>query len=235
MVTPNDLGIYDREAARWWEPQGPFAILRHMNAPRLRFFERLLPDWHGRRVLDLGCGGGLTAEVLAGRGALVTGIDRSQPSLQAGRRHGRDSGARVAYCAGDAGRLALADACMDVVVCVDVLEHVPSVPAVLGECARVLRPGGWLLFDTINRTWLARVVVVWVLERLLGLIPRGTHDWRRFIAPAVLRGQLAAAGFAPPLIRGFDIVGRRRDGALVVHFDDNTAIGYIGAAQRLGS
>ena len=228
----NDLGIYDREAARWWEPVGPFALLRHLNAPRFRFFDRVIPAWAGLRVLDLGCGGGLTAEALAGRGARVIGIDRSLPSLQVARVHAADGGAVVRYCAGDATRLALADHSLDVVVCVDVLEHVPAVPAVLGECARVLRPGGWLLFDTINRTWLARMVVVWLLEKVLRIIPAGTHDWRLFITPAELSAGLAAAGFCAPLLRGFDVVGRRRDGGLLVHFNDNMALTYIGAARK---
>jgi 2-polyprenyl-6-hydroxyphenyl methylase/3-demethylubiquinone-9 3-methyltransferase len=231
----NDLGIYDREAASWWAPRGPFATLRHFNPPRFRFFDRFVPSWAGLRVLDLGCGGGLTAEVLAQRGAQVIGIDRSLPSLRTAHRHARQGAAVIGYAGGDAGALALADHSVDVVVCVDVLEHVPSVPRVLAECARVLKPGGWLLFDTINRTWLARVVVVWVLEHVVRLVPRGTHDWRMFITPAELRAHLDAAGFAAPTIRGFDIVGRRRDGALVVHFDDNTALTYIGAARRAGA
>ncbi|HEX3132418.1 MAG TPA: bifunctional 2-polyprenyl-6-hydroxyphenol methylase/3-demethylubiquinol 3-O-methyltransferase UbiG [Planctomycetota bacterium] len=231
MVT-NDLGIYDREADHWWRSVGPFATLRHLNPPRFRFFDRFVPAWAGLRVLDLGCGGGLTAEVLAERGATVIGVDRSLPSLRVAHRHAAGDFA-IGYAGGDARALALANGSVDVVVCVDVLEHVPSVPQVLAECARVLKPGGWLLFDTINRTWLARLVVVWLLERVVRTIPRGTHDWRMFITPAELRTHLAASGFGDLTLRGFDVVGRRRSGALDVHFNDNTAITYIGAARRL--
>lgn len=231
-MVANDLGIYDREADHWWRSVGPFATLRHLNPPRLRFFDRIVPSWTGLRVLDLGCGGGLTAEVLAGRGATVVGVDRSLPSLRVARRHAPVDLA-IGYAGGDAGALALADGSVDVVMCVDVLEHVASVPRVVAECARVLKPGGWLLFDTINRTWLARLVVVWLLERVVGTIPRGTHDWRMFITPTEMRAHLSAAGFADPIVRGFDVVGRRRDGALDVHFNDNTAITYIGAARKL--
>lgn len=228
----NDLGIYDREAEHWWRPIGPFATLRQLNPPRFRFFDRFIPTWSGLRVLDLGCGGGLTAEVLAARGAHVIGVDRSLPSLRVARRHAEDGGRTIGYAGGDAQGLCLADASVDAVVCVDVLEHVSSVPSVLAECARVLRPGGWLLFDTINRTWMARVIVVWVLEHLVRSIPHGTHDWRMFITPAEMRRHLAAAGFAEPTLRGFDVVARRRTGELQVHFNDNTAITYIGVAQR---
>lgn len=231
-MVANDLGIYDREAAHWWRSVGPFATLRHLNPPRFRFFDRFIPSWSGLRVLDLGCGGGLTAEVLAARGARVLGVDRSLPSLRTARRHA-GSGMVIGYAGGDAGAIALADRSVDAVVCVDVLEHVSSVPQVLAECARVLKPGGWLLFDTINRTWLARVVVVWLLEHVVRTIPRGTHDWRMFITPAEMRRHLECAGFTDLTLRGFDVVGRRRDGALDVHFNDNTAITYIGAA-RLG-
>lgn len=229
-MVANDLGIYDREAAHWWRAVGPFATLRHLNPPRMRFFDRFVTSWTGLRVLDLGCGGGLTAEVLAARGAQVIGVDRSLPSLRTARQHaGMAMG--IGYAGGDAGALALADHCVDVVVCVDVLEHVPSVPRVLAECARVLKPGGWLLFDTINRTWLARAVVVWLLERVVRTIPLGTHDWRMFITPAEMRAHLDDAGFTDLTLRGFDVVGRRRNGALDVHFNDNTAITYIGAAR----
>ncbi len=228
----NDLGIYDREAEHWWRSVGPFATLRHLNPPRFRFFDRFIPSWTGLRVLDLGCGGGLTAEVLAKRGAAVIGVDRSLPSLRIARRHAAGELA-IGYAGGDAGALALADSSVDVVVCVDVLEHVPSVPRVLAECARVLKPGGLLLFDTINRTWLARFVVVWLLEHVVRTIPRGTHDWRMFITPAEMRAHLTSSGFADLTLRGFDVVGRRRSGALDVHFNDNTAITYIGAARKL--
>ncbi len=230
-MVANDLGIYDREAEHWWRSVGPFATLRHLNPPRFRFFDRFVPSWSGLRVLDLGCGGGLTAEVLAKRGATVIGVDRSLPSLRVARRHAGNLA--VGYAGGDAGALALADSSVDVVVCVDVLEHVPSVPQVLAECARVLKPGGWLLFDTINRTWLARLVVVWLLEHVVRTIPRGTHDWRMFITPAEMRAHLASTGFDDLTLRGFDVVGRRRSGALDVHFNDNTAITYIGAARKL--
>jgi 2-polyprenyl-6-hydroxyphenyl methylase/3-demethylubiquinone-9 3-methyltransferase len=231
-MVANDLGIYDREATHWWRPVGPFATLRHLNPPRFRFFDRFVSSWAGLRVLDLGCGGGLTAEVLAARGAQVIGFDRSQPSLRVAQAHAQEGGLSVGYVSGDAGALALADHSVDAVVCVDVLEHVPSVPRVLAECTRVLKPGGWLLFDTINRTWLARVVVVWLMEHVVGIIPRGTHDWRMFITPAEMRRHLDEAGFGDLTLRGFDVVGRRRDGALDVHFNDNTAITYIGAARR---
>jgi 2-polyprenyl-6-hydroxyphenyl methylase/3-demethylubiquinone-9 3-methyltransferase len=230
-MVANDLGIYDREADHWWRSVGPFATLRHLNPPRFRFFDRFVPRWAGLRVLDLGCGGGLTAEVLAGRGASVIGVDRSLPSLRIARGHAASELA-IGYAGGDACALALANGSVDVVVCVDVLEHVPSVSQVLAECARVLKPGGWLLFDTINRTWLARVVVVWLLEHVVRTIPRGTHDWRMFITPAEMRTHLAASGFVDLTLRGFDVVGRRRSGALDVHFNDNTAITYIGAARK---
>jgi 2-polyprenyl-6-hydroxyphenyl methylase / 3-demethylubiquinone-9 3-methyltransferase len=231
-MVANDLGIYDREADHWWRSVGPFATLQHLNPPRFRFFDRFIPSWKGLRVLDLGCGGGLTAEVLAERGAAVIGVDRSLPSLRIAQRHAAGELA-IGYAGGDAGALALAEGSVDVVVCVDVLEHVPSVPQVLAECARVLKPGGWLLFDTINRTWLARLVVVWLLEHVVRTIPRGTHDWRMFITPAEMRAHLASTGFGDLTLRGFDVVGRRRSGALDVHFNDNTAITYIGAARKL--
>jgi 2-polyprenyl-6-hydroxyphenyl methylase / 3-demethylubiquinone-9 3-methyltransferase len=198
--------IDDRQ---WWDARGPAAILHAINGPRLRFYREALGDLGGRLVLDAGCGGGLVARGLAEAGAVVVGLDQSPSSLQVARRavvaavagSGEAASAaaigRFHAAGGQLERLPFADGVFDAVVAADVLEHVPDLPAVVRELSRVLAPGGSLAFDTINRTVWAWFTTLWGAERLLGLMPRGTHDWRLLIRPEELDLLLRGAGLAP--------------------------------------
>jgi 2-polyprenyl-6-hydroxyphenyl methylase/3-demethylubiquinone-9 3-methyltransferase len=186
----------------WWDPAGPARVLHAMNPARLDFYLAALGEAPGRLVLDAGCGGGLVAKGLAAAGARVVGVDRLPACLLVARRAVPD---RFQPAAATLERLPFADASFDAVVAADVLEHVPDLPAAVAELTRVLRPGGSFLFDTINRTAWAWVTALFGAERLLGLVPKGTHDWRLFIRPAeldeLLRGEglaaVATAGLAP--------------------------------------
>lgn len=219
-----DNDYYDLiDDQQWWDARGPAAILHAINGPRLRFYREALGDLGGRLVLDAGCGGGLVARGLVEAGAVVVGLDQSAHSLQVARRAvaavaaGSSGGAAAGVgspgsgrpAAGAAGagrfhaaggqleRLPLADGVFDAVVAPDVLEHVPDLPAVVRELSRVLAPGGSLAFDTINRTVWAWFTALWGAERLLGLLPRGTHDWRLLIRPEELDLLLRGAGLSP--------------------------------------
>jgi 2-polyprenyl-6-hydroxyphenyl methylase / 3-demethylubiquinone-9 3-methyltransferase len=213
-----DNDYYDEiDDQQWWDASGPAAILHAINGPRLRFYREALGDLDGRLVLDAGCGGGLVAKGLAATGAIVVGLDRSPSSLQVARRAVNGAGAGVAAgpataagtdgagagrgrfhpAGGQLERLPFRDGAFDAVVAADVLEHVTDLPAVVGELARVLAPGGSLAFDTINRTVWAWFTTVWGAERVLGLMPRHTHDWRLLIRPAELDLLLRRAGLEP--------------------------------------
>jgi 2-polyprenyl-6-hydroxyphenyl methylase / 3-demethylubiquinone-9 3-methyltransferase len=194
LVIDNDY--YDHiDDQQWWDSRGPAAILHAINGPRLRFYRAALGDLHGRLVLDAGCGGGLVAKGLAEAGAIVVGLDQSPASLQVARRamSGISTG-RFHPAGGRLERLPFADGAFDAVVAADVLEHVPDLPAVVRELGRVLAPGGSLAFDTINRTVWAWFTTLWGAERLLGLLPRRTHDWRLLIRPGELDVLLRGAG-----------------------------------------
>jgi ubiquinone biosynthesis O-methyltransferase len=192
----NDLSRYERHADHWWDgSQRWLRALQNLVPARLGYFDRLIA-WPGRAVLDLGCGGGFMSEALASRGAEVIGIDISRSAVAAATRHAVDRRLPIRYLVGSAEDLPLPSRCLDCVVCVDVLEHVRSLDHVLDEVRRVLRPGGLFLFDTINRTRLASFVMVFCGERILRLLPRGTHDPAKFITPAELDAKLAERGFA---------------------------------------
>ena len=194
--------LYDRDAEHWWDgSQRWLRALQNLVPARLAFFDRLT-SWNGRTVLDLGCGGGFMSEALAARGAKVIGVDVSRGAIGVAKRHAASGGLAIRYLVASGEGLPLPDASVDCVVCVDVLEHVRSLDQVLDEVRRVLRPGGVFLFDTINRTRLARFVIVFCGERIFRLLPRGTHDPAGFIKPTELDAKLAARGFTDRVFKG---------------------------------
>ncbi|MEM8656107.1 MAG: bifunctional 2-polyprenyl-6-hydroxyphenol methylase/3-demethylubiquinol 3-O-methyltransferase UbiG [Pseudomonadota bacterium] len=194
-ITRNNLDIYDDVAANWWSDDIKWVrTLKNMVPGRLKWFDRHI-DWTDKEVLDLGCAGGFMAEALDARGAQVTGIDPAADAIKAARTHARNTGRTIRYDVGVGEDLPYPDASFDAVVCVDVLEHVADLTQVLAEVARVLRPGGMFLYDTINRNPIARFATITVAEDIVGLLPKGTHDPAMFIKPTELTDALRAAGF----------------------------------------
>jgi len=192
----NDLSIYSTHAASWWDGSQRFLRLLHNLVPaRLSVFDEVVGTWHGKTVLDLGCGGGFMSEALAKRGATVVGVDPTEAAIDAARAHAGENGLAIDYRVGSGEAIPVADHSFDCVVCVDVLEHVADVDRVLDEIARALKPGGLFLFDTINRTMVATVLIVHVGECILRLLPRGTHDPAKFIKPSELSEKLVTRGF----------------------------------------
>jgi len=192
----NDQAIYQDHAETWWDGTKRFQrTLANQVHPRLKYFDRVAPDWVEMNVLDLGCGGGFMTEPLALRGARVTGIDPSDASLEAARKHAGAQGLDITYRQGVGEAIPLDSNSIDRVICVDVLEHVQYVDKVLSEIRRVLRPNGLFLFDTVNRNWLSRLLTVNMAEDVLRVIPKNTHDADKFIRPAELRHKLENSGF----------------------------------------
>lgn len=228
----NDLTIYDRVADRWWSDDIRWVrTLKNLVPGRLAWFDRHV-DWQGRDVLDLGCAGGFMAEALALRGARVTGIDPAAAAIAAARQHADAAGLTIHYDTGIGEALPYAPARFDAVVCVDVLEHVADLNAVLAEVARVLRPGGLFLFDTINRNVLARLGAITIAEDLLRLLPRGTHDPAKFIRPRELRHALQGAGLVPGPESGLGPRGVNRRLDLTFGPLPFTAVLYMGVARK---
>jgi 2-polyprenyl-6-hydroxyphenyl methylase/3-demethylubiquinone-9 3-methyltransferase len=191
----NDLSIYRTYAPNWWDDSQRFLRLLHNLVPaRLKHFDTIVGTWRGKTVLDLGCGGGFMSEALARKGATVIGVDPSEAAIRAAQDHAVKHALEIDYKAGSGESIPLADHCVDCVVCVDVLEHVAELDRVLDEVQRVLKPGGVFLFDTINRTPLAALVIVHLGETVFRLLPRGTHDPAKFIRPSELRAKLSERG-----------------------------------------
>ncbi|WP_224825325.1 bifunctional 2-polyprenyl-6-hydroxyphenol methylase/3-demethylubiquinol 3-O-methyltransferase UbiG [Cognatishimia sp. MH4019] len=228
----NDLTIYNTVAADWWSDEIRWVrTLKNMVPGRLSYFDKFM-DWDGKTVLDLGCAGGFMAEALAERGAQVTGIDPAADAIAAAQVHAQQSGHDIRYDVGVGEALPYQDSSFDAVVCVDVLEHVSDLQKVLHETARVLKPGGMLLFDTINRNPIARLAVITMAENILGLLPKGTHDPEMFIKPSELKAALAEAGFEVGALTGLGPRGINKRLDFTFGRLPGTAIIYMGTARK---
>lgn len=230
--TRNDLTIYDAVAANWWSDDIRWVrTLKNLVPGRLKWFDRHV-DWAGRAALDLGCAGGFMAEALATRGAEVTGIDPAAQAINAARAHAEKAGLDIQYDVGVGENLPYATEAFDVVVCVDVLEHVEDLTKVLAEVARVLKPGGFFLFDTINRNRLSRFVTITVAEDILRLLPQGTHDPELFIRPAELSSAIEEAGLVYGPMTGLGPRGVNRRGDFTFGPLPFKSVIYMGVARK---
>jgi 2-polyprenyl-6-hydroxyphenyl methylase/3-demethylubiquinone-9 3-methyltransferase len=222
----------------WWPPKKDHVILFKANPLRLDYFERFVGNWSGMKVLDVGCGGGYACEHLARCQAVVSGTDLLEESLREARDHATQSNLRIDYRLCSVERLPYDDEVMDSVTCFDVLEHIPDKQTTLSEIYRVLKPGGWLFLDTLNKTFWSKLLAIWLGEVLFRLITRGTHDWRYFISPYDLRRLLATAGFTEMQFAGIRLDWRRRNaGGLPARIspEGNAAIIYFGATMKPNS
>ena len=241
----NDLAFYDFCAAQWWHPQAKIFALHHLNPLRFEYFDRHIANWQGLKVLDVGCGGGFSCEFMAARGATVFGIDQSQNCIATAKAHAADNGFEIEYQHGLAESLPYPDNYFDVVICVDVLEHIADLKQTLAEIQRVLKPGGVFCFDTINRTFKSQFIMIWLLEEILQEIPRGIHDWKKFIKPEELTCLMQHNDFVNIEVKGFNLFGNtvwdhiaaygryKKTGGFSVSINDNTSVMYIGKARKI--
>jgi len=199
---PAELEKFGDLAHRWWDPHSEFKPLHDINPLRIDWIDGIV-GLAGKRVLDVGCGGGLLSEGMAVRGAEVTGIDLSDKPLGVARLHLLESGRQVDY-----RKIAVEDlaaempAAFDAVTCLEMLEHVPNPGSVVAACARLVKPGGQVFFSTLNRNAKAYLFAVVGAEYLLRLLPRGTHDYARFIKPSELARWIKLAGLEPQELTG---------------------------------
>ena len=193
-VDPQEIAKFEALASRWWDRDGEFRPLHEINPLRANFIDEHSPV-AGKRLVDVGCGGGILAEAMAQRGATVTGIDMGEAPLAVARLHQQESGLAVEYRQSTAEELAAREAgSFDIVCCLEMLEHVPDPGSVINACAALAKAGGSLYFSTINRNPKAFVFAIVGAEHILRLLPAGTHDYAKFIKPSELAGWIRDAG-----------------------------------------
>jgi 2-polyprenyl-6-hydroxyphenyl methylase/3-demethylubiquinone-9 3-methyltransferase len=217
-------------AHRWWDPNSEFKPLHEINPLRLKWIDSMA-SIAGKKVLDVGCGGGILSEAMAAAGAEVSGIDLSEKALRIAKLHLLESGQTVDY------RLIAAEAFaddmpgqFDVVTCMEMLEHVPDPASVVAACARLVKPGGWVFFSTLNRNPKSYLFAVIGAEYVLKLLPRGTHDYAKFITPAELARMARQAGLETGQLTGMTYNPLTK----VYKLEADTSVNYLLATQRGG-
>src|SRR5215470_16190414 len=202
--------LYNEQGNTWWDENQCLHLLKSsVNPARVGYFRRLLDevlklDYRGAQALDVGCGGGILAEEFAVTGFRVIGIDPSEPSLATARKHARSVGLAIDYRQGTGESIPFGDSTFPVVYCCDVLEHVRDLPRVIREIYRVAKPGGVFFFDTLNRTFVSKLVAIkiWQEWKSTAFMPPRLHEWRMFIRPEELKGLLTQSGFEFKEFRG---------------------------------
>ena len=226
---PQELAKFGELAHRWWDPNSEFKPLHDINPLRLGWIDRSCGSLAGKRVVDVGCGGGLLSEGMAACGAQVTGIDMGEKALGVAKLHMLESGCQVDYRLIAAETLAAeSPAAFDVVTCLEMLEHVPDPASTVAACARLVKPGGQVFFSTINRNPKAYLFAVIGAEYILNMLPKGTHDYAKFLRPAELARFAREAGLEVAEIVGMSYNPLTRTYSL----GSDTSVNYLLRATR---
>ncbi|MBV2092860.1 MAG: bifunctional 2-polyprenyl-6-hydroxyphenol methylase/3-demethylubiquinol 3-O-methyltransferase UbiG [Candidatus Thiodiazotropha sp. (ex Ctena orbiculata)] len=229
-VDHSEVSKFEELASRWWDPHSEFKPLHEINPLRLGYIKEFT-SLEGKEVLDVGCGGGILSESLAANGAKVTGIDMGEAPLQVARLHLLESGFEVTYERIPVERLAEErPASFDLITCMEMLEHVPDPASVVAACAKLVRPGGRLFFSTINRNPKSYLFAIIGAEYLLQMLPKGTHDYAKFIRPSELNAWIREAGLDSTDIKGLSY------NPLTQHYrlGDDVDVNYMVATIKQG-
>ena len=226
---PAELAKFSDLAHRWWDPESEFRPLHQINPLRLGWIDQLVPV-KGKRVLDVGCGGGILADAMARKGADVLGIDLATKALKVAQLHALEANTQgVAYREVSAEELAEEQpASFDVVTCMEMLEHVPDPSSVVRACATLVKPGGWVFFSTINRNPKSFLFAIVGAEYVLQLLPKGTHEYAKLIKPSELAAHCRAAGLQLDSTRGMEYNPLTRRYWL----SGDTSVNYMFATRR---
>jgi 2-polyprenyl-6-hydroxyphenyl methylase/3-demethylubiquinone-9 3-methyltransferase len=225
---PLEIQKFSELAHRWWDPTSEFRPLHEINPLRLEWINARVP-LAGKQVCDVGCGGGILAESIAKKGATVTGIDLSEKALKVADLHSLESGIKVRYELIAAEELAAREAGQyDVVTCMEMLEHVPDPAAIVQACAKLVKPGGHIFFSTLNRNPKSYLFAIIGAESILGLLPRGTHDYAKFITPAELSSFTRTAGLEAQALKGMTYNPLTK----IYSLNQDTSVNYLMATVK---
>lgn len=223
---------FEKYGAEWWNPTGRLFSLHRINPLRFDYFSGVAGELSGKKTLDVGCGGGLLAERFAASGALVTGIDLSPVAIEAAKKHAKESALDIEYLVCPVSKLRGAhgegDSSFDIVVCAEVLEHVDDLNGFLRDSSAMLKPGGLFFFGTINKTLKARLLAVFVAEDVLNMVPKGTHDYKRFVRPSLLKKILEDNDVEMMELKGMSYDVLRFEFKL----SNDTTVNYLGWARK---
>lgn len=201
-IDPQEIAKFEELASRWWDRDSEFKPLHDINPLRVDFIDRIA-SLSGKKVLDVGCGGGILSEAMAHRGATVTGIDMGEAPLKVAKLHGLESGIDVNYRQITVEELALEQPQeYDIVTCMEMMEHVPDPSSIVDACSQLVKPGGHAFFSTINRNPKSYMMAIVGAEHLLKLVPKGTHDFNKFIRPSELASWIRQSGLQSEQITG---------------------------------
>lgn len=228
-VDTSEIAKFSALAHKWWDPDSEFKPLHDINPARVSLIEHHAGSLSGKRILDVGCGGGILSEALAAKGAEVTGIDLAEKSLKIAKLHLLESGHAVDYQLKPVEAMAQeTPETFDIVTCMEMLEHVPDPSSIIHACALLAKPGGWVFFSTLNRNLKSYTLAVLGAEYVLGLLPRGTHDYARFLKPSELARMTREAGLDSVEVAGLQYNPFNR----AVAIDHNTSVNYIAACRK---
>jgi 2-polyprenyl-6-hydroxyphenyl methylase/3-demethylubiquinone-9 3-methyltransferase len=228
-VDPAEIAKFNEIASRWWDPTGEFKPLHQLNPCRLAFISDQVQGLFGKKAVDVGCGGGILAEAMAKAGAEVTGIDMADEALTVAKLHALESKVSVQYQQSTAEDFAAANqGSFDLVTCMEMLEHVPDPASVVQACAQLVKPGGCVFFSTINRNLKSYGLAIVAAEYVLNMLPKGTHEFEKFLKPSEMAGFCRQAGLAVTHSRGLQhnpLTGR-------YWLNEDCSVNYMLATRR---
>ena len=227
---PAELAKFSELAHRWWDPESEFRPLHQINPLRLGWIEQITSGLQGKQVLDVGCGGGILADAMARKGAQVLGVDLSTKALKVAQLHALEAQTpNIQYREVSAEALAAEQpATYDVVTCMEMLEHVPDPASVVRACSQLVKPGGWVFFSTLNRNPKSFVFAIVGAEYILNLLPKGTHEYAKFIKPSELASYARSAGLELQASKGMEYNPLTRRYWL----SDDTSVNYLQATRK---
>jgi 2-polyprenyl-6-hydroxyphenyl methylase/3-demethylubiquinone-9 3-methyltransferase len=227
-VDPSEIQKFSDLAHRWWDPTSEFKPLHEINPLRLEWINGIV-SLAGKKVIDVGCGGGILAESMAKKGAVVSGIDLSEKALKVADLHSLESGVAVHYEKIAAEEMAERETGQyDVVTCMEMLEHVPNPASIIRACHQLVKPGGHVFFSTINRNPKAYLFAILGAEYVLQMLPKGTHDYEKFITPAELTQDIRNAGLQVNSLKGMSYNPFTK----IYSLNKDTSVNYLVACTR---